>query len=112
MLNKKMVEDLKTYIGVGGMLIIVTVTIMGVSFLFFPNENMVGAIIQFIGSIIGGALTLVGVQMTISKQDRDDFEKRYFREMKIIDSFLDKVSKVADFERDYWQLDKLEKDLC
>lgn len=65
------------------------------------KDTIVAAIIAFVGAIIGGSITLIGVRMTISEAKRKDevelFENKIFAGEYIIDE-LSKLLEIADIK--------------
>jgi hypothetical protein len=71
-LNKKF-DDIKCFIQLGTMILIDILLILGIIKIFFGlGETIMSGIIGFIGAIVGGVITFIGVRHTIMFQIKKD----------------------------------------
>ncbi|MCH5586371.1 hypothetical protein MK805_15625 [Shimazuella sp. AN120528] len=81
--------------------IILTITIFLFVFViwyFGMSKESMAALISYLGSLIGGFVTLGGVYLTIKNQRTNDFIREYKRQMKIIDSFLEETDSLLKYD--------------
>ncbi|UFU00359.1 hypothetical protein KO561_05260 [Radiobacillus kanasensis] len=68
-------------------------------FPFLPvanNNEWIGFFGSFIGSIIGGSLTLIGVRLTLTKQDNQNFVDQAPTKLRNIDRISKKLDKIVE----------------
>ncbi|AWX56892.1 hypothetical protein AB432_018385 [Brevibacillus brevis] len=90
------IDKFKAYFGLGSMIVIVgTMTLAVIDAFIDIKRDLLIAGVGFLGSIIGGAITLIGVRMTIKDQHRREFlnsfslryrDGKYVQE-KLVDAF-------------------------
>ncbi|GIM45948.1 hypothetical protein DNHGIG_14970 [Collibacillus ludicampi] len=74
------------------------------------DNTILAAIIGFIGSIIGGAITLLGVRITLQKQDEDHFMSTFMRKMIAIERVKDILEEFREYDcpenegEELWQI--------
>jgi hypothetical protein len=72
---------------------------MGVAFVTFPNDSaMVAGILGFIGAVIGGAFTYIGVQMTLNHREKEKFFESYQVKMHVLSEMLDDIRFIIGTE--------------
>jgi hypothetical protein len=87
--------DVKSIIAIGIMLLINTTVFLALVYVLFPmNSDIYSGLLSFFGAIVGGALTLIGVRMTILKTSRDRFLDSYHLQIHKIDEFIEKTNKI------------------
>jgi hypothetical protein len=79
-------------------------------YLWPDQASYLGDIFAWSGAIIGGSLTLIGVRMTLKKQENDRFLSSYKKELQIIDEFLDKLIQFTImYDKPLWRTKKIEQ---
>jgi hypothetical protein len=74
------------------------------------DNTILAAIIGFVGSIIGGAITLLGVRITLQKQDEDHFMNTFMRKMIAIERVKDILEEFREYDypenegEDLWKI--------
>ncbi|RAT95949.1 hypothetical protein [Brevibacillus sp. Leaf182] len=104
------IDKFKAYFGLGSMIVIVgTMTLAVIDAFIDIKRDLLIAGIGFLGSIIGGAITLIGVNITLKNQYREEFFKSYPEKRKasvLVDRILNDA--LYDFEEKYEDDDKEE----
>ncbi|MCR8633474.1 hypothetical protein [Paenibacillus radicis (ex Xue et al. 2023)] len=96
-MNSKTIDNIKIFMCISSISIILLITIL------FWIEETIGfqreitiAFIGAFGSIIGGALTLIGVKWTIDKQKAEGFVEKYPNKINNLDSSIQDISKILN----------------
>jgi hypothetical protein len=87
-------DEIKAYLGLGTILIIDIIITIGVITIFFGKANeIIAGIIGFIGAIIGGVITYVGVKETIKSRDEELFLEKASRKIYFLEDFINQLEK-------------------
>jgi hypothetical protein len=87
--------EIKSIVAIGIMILINTTVFLGLIYVLFPiNPDIYSGLLSFLGSIIGGALTLIGVLMTLNKSSKDRFFDSYHLQIHKIDEFIEKTYQI------------------
>jgi hypothetical protein len=72
-------------------IIVVFAMIVFSSLVIDISDEIISGIIGFIGSIVGGVITYLGVKITLEHRDREVFLESYNREMAVISDVLENI---------------------
>ncbi|AST91132.1 MULTISPECIES: hypothetical protein [Sutcliffiella] len=97
-----MSTKLREYIAIGCLLVINITVFLGLIDLLFPdNPTMTAGVLAFIGSIIGGGLTLMGVRWTLKKQANDRYIIEFPKKKQSLDTIIDNLTKINREDHSY-----------
>ncbi|MDF9412976.1 hypothetical protein E1B06_14925 [Brevibacillus laterosporus] len=91
------IESLKAYSGLITMWVILLIVVSCVANIFWDiKRDFFIAMIGFTGSIIGGAVTLIGVRMTLKQGEKEKFLDTYFDKYIAADEALTTIRPILN----------------